>query len=558
MSVSPGAFLLRVVRGGNFMVQTHGIPSKLVQDAITEIVDDFNNHSRKIRSATGVKSRGDEDAYNVSLGQRYALQSKYLVTFRLVDSIMVFYVCEPHTNPIVSLRYVDAAAKILVGVCKGAEISTKRLSKKYATLYLLLGRILGRGIGYLPSAFIHAPPTNEKMLSMPVSASDASRKLKKMAKTKTKNSFVKTSEDVEVVQGEKGDGEVLQKVWDASGHAVTSTEFVIPAGALPAPPSRVMGAKRKPPAPPVHSVSRHAFSGAATADEGDDDETVVEESHDEEEESNLREGVVEDTEATVAHDIPVSDLQEALVMVEVWEGSVSHGAIESACVRGEVRRALAPYNLDKAAFRIIESESLVVDSCLHSASVHRMYAQKNVGEFGARLSSTPIDTSYLRYQLPSSAVDPPLQCNMLVALPEEEKGPAKSMLLVIPFAVNPSLPNGLVDVSVTLSLPPELDGLVKTSHRASFSPQESRIQWCIDSMEAGGTGAIRAILKSSKGIQNRDTTIEDIRAEVLYSGYPGKSYSGLGFEVGFEGDEDGKPYYAGKIRTFGRVSLSAA
>eukprot|EP00889_Picochlorum_renovo_P008456 jgi/Picre1/35486/NNA_002948.t1 len=345
MSVSPGAFLLRVVRGGNFMVQTHGIPTKL------------------IRSATGVKSRGDEDAYNVSLGQRYALQSKYLVTFRLVDSIMVFYVCEPHTNPIVSLRYVDAATKILVGVCKGAEISTKRLSKN--------------------------------------------RKLKKMAKTKTKNSFVKTSEDVEVVQGEKGDGEeVLQKVWDASGHAVTSTEFVIPAGALPAPPSRVMGAKRKPPAPP----------------------TVVEESHDEEEESNLREGVVEDTEATVAHDIPVSDLQEALVMVEVWEGSVSHGAIESACVRGEVRRALAPYNLDKASFRIIESESLVVI-------------------------------------LPSSAVDPPLQCNMLVALPEEEKGPAKSMLLVIPFAVNPSLPNGLVDVSVTLSLPPELDGLVKTSHK---------------------------------------------------------------------------------------------
>lgn len=35
----------------------HGIPSKLVQDAITEIVDDFNSHSRKIRSATGVKSR---------------------------------------------------------------------------------------------------------------------------------------------------------------------------------------------------------------------------------------------------------------------------------------------------------------------------------------------------------------------------------------------------------------------------------------------------------------------------------------------------------------------
>lgn len=482
-----------------------------------------------------------------------------MVTFRLVDSIMVFYVCDPQTNPIVCLRYVDAATKILVGVCKGAEISTKRMSKKYATLYLLLGRILARGIGYLPSAFIHAPPTNEKMMSMPVSASDASRKLKKMAKSKTKNSFVKTSEDVEVAMQEgRGDGEeVLQKVWDASGHAVTSMEFVIPVGALPAPPSRVMGAKRKPPAPPVHSVSTHAFSGAAT---GDEDETVVEESHDEKDES-MREGVVEDgeldTEAT-AHDIPVSDLQEALVMVEVWEGSVSQGSIESACVRGEVRRALAPYNLDNAAFRISGSESLVVDGCLHAASVHRTYAQKNAGEFRARLSSTPIDTSYLKYQLPSSAVDPPLQCNLLVALPEEDTGPAKTIVLVIPFAVNPSLHGGLVDVSVTLSLPPELDGLVKTSHKAAFSPQESRVKWSIDSMEAGSTGAIRAILKSSKGIQNRDTTIDNIRAEVLYSGYPGTSYSGLGFEVGFEGAEDGKPYYAGKIRTFGRVFLSAS
>ena len=124
-----------------------GIPSKIVQDAVSEVADDFNAYSRKRKTSfaldpnasssssssssssalslwlshTRQQQEDDSSAYNVSLGQRYVLQSKYVVTFRMVDSIMVFYVAGPDSNPLISLRYVDAAAEIWLGWSKGVD-----------------------------------------------------------------------------------------------------------------------------------------------------------------------------------------------------------------------------------------------------------------------------------------------------------------------------------------------------------------------------------------------------------------------------------------------------
>ena len=445
-----------------------------MQDAVSEVADDFNAYSRKrktkglldptssLSAAASTRQREDDSsAYNVSLGQRHVLQSKYLVTFRMVDTIMVFYVCDPDANPLISLRYVDAAAKILVGLSKGVDISHKRLAKKYADLYVLLGKLLARGVRHLPSAFVHAPATNEKLLTLPVSTFEASRKLKKVLdKKKTKNAFVRTTsrDSGDGEEGEEGEGEVagtaaggvpklavdeelMRRVWDKSGHDVRLVEFTVPAEALPPPPKRVIGAKRTPPAPPMLSetLAERAFSGALSesGDTGSDDE-IGSDKHGGDTEDGVVAAAADTSALEDAAAVPDGatldqeqrrirrrDLQQAIVMAEVWKGVARGDRLSSVAVHGEIKRALAPYNIDRVLFRVHPSGTLAVDACLMVASMHKKHVKvvsttgktgsrtETQGVFSATLSGIPIDATYLKYALPSAAVRPPLQDTLL-------------------------------------------------------------------------------------------------------------------------------------------------
>lgn len=708
-----GAFLLRSAKGGNFLLQSYvslrvarrdrsrvgtassrfharspaplapttpsyvrrsGIPSKVVQDAVSEVADDFNAYSRKRKSKNSLdqpmarasvgsqrpdsdqgvslerrQQEDDSSAYNVSLGQRFVLQSKFLVTFRMVDTIMVFYVAEPDSNPLISLRYVDAAAKILVGLSKGVDISHKRLAKKYADLYVLFGKLLARGVRHLPGAFVHAPATNEKLLTMPVSTFEGKRKLKKVLENrKTKNAFVRTtSQGSEAEVGEAGRDagvvspsgaprlsgmaemheSLMRRVWDQSGHDVRTVEFEVPAGALPPPPRRVLGAKRTPPAPPLLSeaLMERAWSGAlrgSSSEDGDGDgeERGREEPGDgdrdgdgdgdapgEDETSvNGRPNVAGGTDGAEVHRrrLRRRDLRQAVVMVEVWKGVVKSNKLVSVDAHGAIRRALAPFNVDSVLFRMHPSKSLDIDAAFQVASVHNKFvrvvedgSRKNVSStFSAALSGIPIDATYLKYALPSAAVRPPLQASIVIGGPSSSSSPSASsdaasrqLLVCIPYAVDPELAPAipsLVDVSFTLSFPPDVVALVKTSHPAEWCPIQSKVQWALGALEAGTHGVVRAIV-SFKNADRRqlNETIErvskDIKATILFSGYPGRSYSGLAFDLGDLGDLGeagthvppdqgaegvdstealGDPscdqFFAGHVRTFGELQLS--
>jgi hypothetical protein len=549
-----------------YFVYRSGIPSKLVQDAVSEVVDDFNSYSRKRKGAERGPARSllqqqqqydDSSSYNVSLGQRHVLQSKYLVTFRLVDSIMVFYVCEPDTNPLVSLRYVDAAAKILVGISKSLHISNKRLSKKYSDLYVLLGRLLSKGIGYLPAAFIHAPSTNEKLWSLPVSTYDAQRRLKKMVDRKnSKNEFVRTTSDDSDQDGlaEETKEDVMQKVWDASGHDVRMVKFSIPPEALPPPPNRVMGARRTAPAAPMFvSMGERSFSGALSKsddEEQEDTTTIVKE---EEEEAILHDDVEQEPPTALSLE-QKRDLQEAIVMVEVWKGSVQGGRLVEGSVDGEIRRSLAPYNIDRTEFRVKSSPSLVVNTCLQTALMHKSYITRvpeTSDRYEAKLSGIPIDVSYMKYRLPSSAVNPPLQAEIIVSPPCQE-GAGKTLLICIPFAVDPSIEREILDVSVTVQLPPDMGSLLKTSHKATWSPSQSRLQWTFESLAPGSQGVIRALVSHQGSSLDYGALSSHVKCKIVYSGYPGCSYSGLDFDISCGEDE----VVPGKIRTFGELLIT--
>ncbi len=638
-------------------------------DAVSEVADDFNAYSRKRKSkssldpsttmtmrtakttqqreadmGTSLESRQQEDdssAYNVSLGQRFVLQSKFLVTFRMVDTIMVFYVAEPDSNPLISLRYVDAAAKILVGLSKGVDISHKRLAKKYADLYVLFGMLLARGVRHLPGAFVHAPATNEKLLTMPVSTFEGKRKLKKVLENrKTKNAFVRTtSQASETEAGEVGKiGEegmlagvisasgapraseladlhesLMRRVWDQSGHDVRTVEFEVPAGALPPPPSRVVGAKRTLLAPPLLSeaLTERAWSGAlseSATEDGEEhsrenlvDETGGDLLGEAETSVDAKTAVVGATEGAIdvqLRNLRRRDLRQAVVMVEVWKGVVKSNKLVSVAVHGAVKRALAPYNVNCVLFRLQPSKSLDIDAAFQVASVHNKFvglvedgSRNNTSStFSAALSGIPIDATYLKYALPSAAVRPPLQASLVIGGASSTSSTAsissittpRQLLVCIPYAVDPELAPAipsLVDVSVTLSFPPDVDTLVKTSHPAEWCPIQSKMQWALGTLEAGAQGVIRTIVtfKNADPKQLKETIdriSQDIKATILFSGYPGKSFSGLAFDLGDAGELDqgpngadgvdstktgepcGDQFFAGNVRTFGQLQLS--
>ena len=646
-----------------------------MQDAVSEVADDFNAYSRKRKSkgsfdpstsvttmraartattatatqrgadqCTSLESRQQEDdssAYNVSLGQRFVLQSKFLVTFRLVDTIMVFYVAEPDSNPLISLRYVDAAAKILVGLSKGVDISHKRLAKKYSDLYVLFGKLLARGVRHLPGAFVHAPATNERLLTMPVSAFEGKRKLKKVLENrKTKNAFVRTtSQGSEVEAGDareaRDDGRgaemmsasgamrasdmaalhesLMRRVWDQSGHDVRTVEFEVPAGALPPPPSRVLGAKRTPPAPPLLSeaLMERAWSGAVSESATEDEEEHgIGELGDAAAVDPLVEAEASGGEQAAVHGATDGaggaqlarrrsqqrrDLRQAVVMIEVWKGVVKSNRLVSVDVQGSVKRALAPYNVNRALFRLHPSKSMDIDAALQVASVHNKFvrlaedgSKKNVSStFSAALSGIPIDATYLKYALPSAAVRPPLQASLVIGGPSSSVSPSSvsashQLLVCIPYVVDPELAPAipsLVDVSFTLSFPPDVDTLVKTSHQAEWCPIQSKLQWALGALEAGAQGVVRAIVTFRNADPKRlKETVgrisQDIRATILFSGCPGRSYSGVGFDLGDAGELDqsssdgvavdstktaeprGDQFFAGNVRTFGELQVS--
>ena len=174
-------------------------------------------------------------------------------------------------------------------------------------------------------------------------------------------------------------------------------------------------------------------------------------------------------------------------------------------------------------------------------------------------------------RLASSSLNPPIQLELILA-PQAEKSLAKQKptqwrgLLILRWVVNPDLNGPLLDVVADIDLPAELCDLKQVSPAAQFCQREGRIRWNIGKIEPGASGLARAILASKPDEQlaaRAEKAFQDkeLFAKVLFTCWPGRSLSGLGFEVAMPGEEstsddvDGtrKEFYQGKFVSFGEI-----
>jgi hypothetical protein len=581
----------------SFILDSNGIPGKVVQDASAEALTLLSRHSAEgSNSSSPLDSSGDA-APNLALGQISVLQGRYLITYRMVHSILVMLISEPTANAFVCLRLLDASGKVLVGACKGVDVTPERLSKKYADVHSCLGGLVSGGLSALPPAFTHSSATDGKLLAVPLSPADGARRLRRAqgalggkAFTPEKSGDGK-NDPTPLPMPEtpaKKDGKQFSV---DGGDPLRGVEFRIPADALPPPPARAMGAKRKPPAPPraTQFVPPVAFQGAVEEEPTGPEEAegfgafgAVElmEAEKQEETEKTKSGeweaeFVPEAEPT-GPSTSVKDLQESLQLVEIYRGEVVAGRLHRAIIDGAVRRRLAPFGLETAKFRLLPSSTLVTNACLQVATrntAHSSEGDENYG-FKARLTGAPMDCSYIKYALPSVACLPPLQLDLAVAPPSANANSVPTSLgweglIVLRYVSNPDLPGPLLDVVVEIDLAPELGVLVKTSPSAQWSPDECRLKWNLGKIVPGASGIARAVVGAKPGTGSNRAEIalkEETTARVVFTGWPGQSLSGAGFEVAMptsvdtkekkEGEKEEKEtdtYHKGKAVWFGEM-----
>jgi hypothetical protein len=581
-----------------FILHSNGIPGKVVQDAAAEALALLSRHTAE--GSNSLDTSGDA-APNLALGQIAVLQGRYLITYRMVHSILVMLISEPTANAFVCLRLLDASGKVLVGACKGVDVTPERLSKRYADVHSLLGALVCGGLCALPPAFTHSSATDGKLLAVPLSPADGARRLKRAQGALGGKAFTPEkagegrNEPTPVPMPEtpaKKDGKQFSI---DGGDPLRGVEFHIPADALPPPPARAMGAKRRPPAPPraTHFVPPVAFKGAVEEEPKGPEEAEgfgafgeVELMEAEKQDEDKPKSGEWDAEFVAeagpsGPSISIKDLQESLQLVEIYRGEVVAGRLHHATIDGAVRRRLAPFGLETARFRLLPSSTLVTNACLQVATRNTVYASDVDEKFGftARLTGAPMDCSYIKYALPSVACLPPLQIDLVVAPPS---GNAKTTggalpsslgwegLIVLRYVSNPALSGPLLDVIVEVDLAPELGVLVKTSPSAQWSPDECRLKWNLGKISPGASGVARAVVgaKPGTGSDRAEAALqEETTARVLFTGWPGQSLSGAGFEVALpvvvpvedkekkEEEEENKSveYHKGKSVWFGEM-----
>lgn len=60
------------------------------------------------------------------------------MTYRLVNRVYAMVVAPPSSNVFLALQLLDAAAKVLVGVSKGVDVTPDKVAKRYTEVSALL------------------------------------------------------------------------------------------------------------------------------------------------------------------------------------------------------------------------------------------------------------------------------------------------------------------------------------------------------------------------------------------------------------------------------------
>lgn len=110
----------------------------------------------RLHPAPACCSTGDNPP-GVGTGHMAAVQGRYSVTYRLVNRVYAMVVAPAASNVFLSMQLLDAAAKVLVGVSRGVDVTPAKVAKRYTEVTESSGSAPLPGLGLAGSSAGHAP-----------------------------------------------------------------------------------------------------------------------------------------------------------------------------------------------------------------------------------------------------------------------------------------------------------------------------------------------------------------------------------------------------------------
>lgn len=162
-------------------------------------------------------------------------------------------------------------------------------------------------------------------------------------------------------------------------------------------------------------------------------------------------------------------------------------------------------------------------------------------------------------RLPAVACQPPLQLELHVvpgADPSKPGGAGWQGLVVLRYAASPHLSGPVLDVTFDLNVPPEAASLLRVSPAAQWAREQGQLRWMLPRVAPGADGELRAVFGCKAGVAPGAATAalqRQAEARVLFSARPGRSLSGLGFQVAEA--EPAAAFMPAQIQCFGEVTV---
>ncbi|KAK9811542.1 hypothetical protein WJX72_005642 [[Myrmecia] bisecta] len=255
--------------------------------------------------------------------------------------------------------------------------------------------------------------------------------------------------------------------------------------------------------------------------------------------------------ATAADERAVEE-GEGLKLVELWRAAFLGDQLVRAGTYGQVLGSGSlPHSQAKAAFRLRPPPKgpRILSAGLRCALLDRQVAQRaqTHGTFIAHVGRAPQgQMPFLKYHLPAVACLPPILLRVSCVFSLASVASQQSLLVVVQYTVNPSLPGPLEAAVLDLDVPKACGNPGKVSPKASWAPGQRRMRWDVGALEPGTSGAVRVAFTADSsgdklaaagvfgGVSSAAT--QDISAKLHFHGTPGASLSGILLESGSEAD----------------------
>ena len=134
-------------------------------------------------------------------------------------------------------------------------------------------------------------------------------------------------------------------------------------------------------------------------------------------------------------------------------------------------------------------------------------------------------------------------------------------MVALRYAAAPGLQGGgLLDCVLDLDLPPQVGALTRAAPAGQWCRDQCRLRWAVGRVPPGGAGLLRAVFAPKAGASPEELAAalqQTAVARLSFSYWPGKTFSGLGFEVGLvpEAGAAGGGFLPANAQGFGELAV---